>query len=119
MACLLAESPSDPFHRELRQLRCLHYRLDCYRVERTSSRAGVVPAEVQRLSRRTSSPTGVFEIVGAKPCYNRPSQGESVSNRFAKLVLCLCAFTVSALAQQSHWATTDDPTAKHIIDSER
>jgi hypothetical protein len=32
---------------------CLHCRLDCYRVERTISRAGVAPAEVQRLSRRT------------------------------------------------------------------
>ena len=32
-------------------------RLDCYRVERTSSRAGVAPAEVQRLSRRTVTPT--------------------------------------------------------------
>lgn len=42
-----------------------------------------------------------------------------MSNRFPKLVLCLCAFTVAALAQQSHWATTDDPTAKYIIDSER
>ena len=42
-----------------------------------------------------------------------------MSNRFAKLVLCLCASTVTALAQQSHWATTDDPTAKYIIDSER
>src|ERR1035438_1529602 len=30
-------------------------RLDCFRVERTSSRAGVAPAEVQRLSRRTVS----------------------------------------------------------------
>src|SRR5258707_321984 len=49
MACTLAESPRDPFHRELRQLRCLHCRLDCYRVERTSSRAGVTPTEVQRL----------------------------------------------------------------------
>src|SRR5215470_3069719 len=49
MACTLAESPSDPFHRKLRQLRCLHCRFDCYRVERTSSRAGVPPAEVQRL----------------------------------------------------------------------
>jgi hypothetical protein len=29
----------------------------CYRVERTSSRAGVSPAEVQRLSRRTVTPT--------------------------------------------------------------
>jgi hypothetical protein len=59
MACTLAESPSDPFHRELRQLRCLHCRLDCYRVVRTSSRAGVAPAEVQRLSRRTVSTTKV------------------------------------------------------------
>jgi hypothetical protein len=57
MACTLAESPSDPSHRELRQLCCLRCRLDCYRVERTSSRAGVAPAEVQRPSRRTVSPT--------------------------------------------------------------
>src|ERR1700674_464837 len=56
-ACTLAESPSDPLHRELRQLRCLRCRLDCFRVERTSSRAGVAPAEVQRLSRRTVTPT--------------------------------------------------------------
>ena len=57
MACTLAESPSDPLHRKLRQLRCLRRRFDCYRVERTSSRAGIAPAEVQRLSRRTFSPT--------------------------------------------------------------
>ena len=49
MACTLAESPCDPLHRKLRQLRCLRRRFDCYRVERTSSRAGVAPAEVQRL----------------------------------------------------------------------
>src|SRR5215468_2171922 len=48
-ACTLAESPSDPFHRKLQQLRCLCRRFDCYRVERTSSRAGVAPAEVQCL----------------------------------------------------------------------
>ena len=42
-----------------------------------------------------------------------------MSNRFAKLVLCVYAFTVTALAQQSHWATIDDPTTKYIIDSER
>src|SRR5947207_13874740 len=57
MACTLAESPSDPLHRKLRQLRCLRCRFDCFRVERTSSRAGVAPAEVQRLSRRTATPT--------------------------------------------------------------
>ena len=56
MACTLAESPSDPLHRKLRQLRCLRRRFDCYRVERTSSRAGVSPAGVQRLSRRTVTP---------------------------------------------------------------
>ena len=48
-ACTLAESPCDPFHRRLQQLRYLHCCFDCYRVERTSSRAGVPPAEVQRL----------------------------------------------------------------------
>jgi hypothetical protein len=57
MACTLAESPSNPLHRKLRQLRYLRCRFDCYRVERTSSWAGVAPAEVQRLSRRTFSPT--------------------------------------------------------------
>jgi hypothetical protein len=55
--CTLAESPCDPLHRKLRPLCCLRCRFDCYRVERTSSRAGVAPAEVQRLSRRTVSPT--------------------------------------------------------------
>ena len=49
MACTLAESPSDPLHRKLRPLRYLCSRFGCYRVERTSSRAGVAPAEVQCL----------------------------------------------------------------------
>src|ERR1019366_2442358 len=31
----------DPFHRRLQRLRCLHRRSDCYRVERSSSRAGL------------------------------------------------------------------------------
>jgi len=30
MACTLAESPSDPLHRKLRQLRCLRCRFDCF-----------------------------------------------------------------------------------------
>jgi AraC-like DNA-binding protein len=58
-ACTLAESLYDPLHRKLRQLRCLCCRFDCYRVERTSSRAGVSPAEVQRLSRRTITSTDI------------------------------------------------------------
>src|SRR5215467_663424 len=55
-----ARSPShqrDPLHRKLRRLRYLRRRFDCYRVERTSSRVGVAPTEVQRLSRRTVTPT--------------------------------------------------------------
>src|SRR5882762_7825403 len=39
-ACLLAKSPSDSLHQRLQQSRCLHCCSDCYRVERTSSRAG-------------------------------------------------------------------------------
>src|SRR5271169_6238725 len=31
----------DPLHRRLRRLCCLHRRSDCYRVERSSSRAGL------------------------------------------------------------------------------
>src|SRR5208283_5042493 len=45
-------SPSrlcDPLHRRLQQLRCLRRCFDCYRVERTSSRAGLSPAVDQRL----------------------------------------------------------------------
>ena len=43
-ACMLAKSPSDPLHQRLQQSRCLHCCSDCYRVERTSSRAGLTPA---------------------------------------------------------------------------
>jgi len=49
-------SPSrqcDLLHRRLQQLRCLRRCFDCYRVERTSSRAGLTPAVDHRLSRRT------------------------------------------------------------------
>ena len=42
-----------PLHRRLRRLRYLCRRCDCYRVERTSSRAGLTPAGKHRLSRRT------------------------------------------------------------------
>jgi len=45
-------SPSrlcDPLHRRLQQLRCLRCCFDCYRVERTSSRAGLTPAVDHRL----------------------------------------------------------------------
>jgi hypothetical protein len=43
-ACLLTESLNDLLHQRLQQSRCLHRCSDCYRVERTSSRAGLTPA---------------------------------------------------------------------------
>src|SRR6516162_9303070 len=50
MAYTLAESPSDPLHRKLRQHRCLCCRFDCYRVERWNEyaafpRLGLVPLQ--------------------------------------------------------------------------
>src|SRR5467141_1433625 len=52
-ACLLAKSPSDSLHQRLQQSRCLHCCSDCYRVERTSSRAGIPPLWTSAFSRRT------------------------------------------------------------------
>jgi hypothetical protein len=43
----------DPLHQRLQQLRCLHCCSDCYRVERTSSRAGLPPLWTTAFSRRT------------------------------------------------------------------
>src|ERR1700745_4231212 len=80
MACTLAESPSDPLHRELRQLCCLRCRLDCYRVERTSSRAGGAPAVVQRFSRRTVSP-----ITASKRCHYSVMMRSAHSTRETKI----------------------------------
>ena len=52
-ACTLTKSPSDSLHQRLQQFRCLPCCSDCYRVERTSSRAGLTPAVDHHLSRRT------------------------------------------------------------------
>jgi hypothetical protein len=52
-ACTLARSPSDSLHQRLQQFRYLHRCSDCYRVERTSSRAGLSPAMDHHLSPRT------------------------------------------------------------------
>src|ERR1039457_2250071 len=54
--CRLAKSPYATLYTGgLRRLCCLHRRSDCYRVERSSSRAGLSPAVDQRLSRRTAN----------------------------------------------------------------
>ena len=54
MACIFAESPSDPFHRRLRRIRCLLRRFDCYWAS-DPSQAGLPPAETHKPSRRTNS----------------------------------------------------------------
>jgi hypothetical protein len=55
-ACTLAKSPSDSLHQRLQQFRYLHCCSDCYRVERTSSRAGLPPLWTTAFSRRTRLP---------------------------------------------------------------
>lgn len=47
------------------------------------------------------------------------SMENAMFKRVVKLMLCLSAYTLAAFAQQSTWATADDPTAKYIVDSER
>jgi hypothetical protein len=47
-ACLLAESPCDPFHRKLRRFRHLHRRSDCFRLERLAAGRGLHPLDNQR-----------------------------------------------------------------------
>src|SRR5580692_1284444 len=85
MACTLAESPSDPLHRKLRQLRCLRCRFDCCRVERASSRAGVAPAEVQRLSRRTVTPVETIAFLVATDNSGLPTNRQSSTNNAISL----------------------------------
>jgi hypothetical protein len=51
-AYLFAGSPSDPFHRRLRRIRCLLRRFDCYWAS-DPSQAGLSPARIPTPSRRT------------------------------------------------------------------
>jgi hypothetical protein len=50
-ACIFAGSPSDPFHRRPRRIRCLLRRFDCYWAS-DPSQAGLPPAETHKHSRR-------------------------------------------------------------------
>src|SRR5262249_20534389 len=56
MACTLAQSPSDPSHRKLRQLRCLR-RFDATGWNEPVPGRELHPLKSPRLSRRTFSPT--------------------------------------------------------------
>ena len=51
-ACIFAGSPSDPFHRRLRRIRCLLRRFDCCWAS-DPSQAGLPPARIHTHSRRT------------------------------------------------------------------
>jgi hypothetical protein len=73
MACTLAESPSDPLHRKLRQLRCLR------------CRAGVAPAEVQRLSRRTVTPVETIAFLVATDNSGLPTNRQFSTNNAISL----------------------------------
>ena len=53
-ARIFAGSPSDPFHRRLRRVRCLPRRFDCYWAS-DPSQAGLAPAEIHTPSRRTDT----------------------------------------------------------------
>jgi hypothetical protein len=59
----------DPLHRRLRRFCCLHRRSDCYRVERSSSRTGLSPAVIQRLSRRTEIES---RVENRRSCFSLP-----------------------------------------------
>ena len=66
----LPSRQSDPLHRRLRRLRCLCRRFDCYRVERTSSRAGLPPAVDQRLFTAHC----IIQVEGHDRCAQTPPQ---------------------------------------------
>jgi len=96
MACTLAESPCDPLHRKLRQLRCLRCRFDCYWVERTSSRAGVAPLKSSAFSRRTVTSTELRQGFPMDQKYHYPkTKGSELEAR------CPLAYTLPRGTRQN------------------
>ncbi len=64
-ACTLAKSPSDSIHQRLQQSRCLHCCSDCYRVERTSSQAGIPPLWTSAFTAHTGTALGLERFGGS------------------------------------------------------
>jgi hypothetical protein len=56
---------SDPLHQRLQQSRCLHRCSDCYRVERTSSRAGIPPLWTSAFTAHPVCPSSGLQPRGA------------------------------------------------------
>jgi len=81
-------SPSrlrDPLHRRLQQLRCLRCCFDCYRVERTSSRAGLTPAVDHHLF--TAHPvTRLVLLCHKRRVQQNGQQGSCLSRNLASLI---------------------------------
>src|SRR5690242_16087851 len=68
----------DPLHRRLRRLCCLHRRSNCYRVERSSSRAGLsFPLWTSAFSRRTEISRSIRGEV--KDIFLPRPEGEDIS----------------------------------------
>jgi len=84
-------SPSrlcDPLHRRLQQLRCLRCCFDCYRVERTSSRAVIHPLWTTTFSRRTRL-HGLPGLDAAGSCEASLKRGQGLSASVATRVITL------------------------------
>ncbi len=72
MACIFAGSPSDPFHRRLRRIRCLLRRFDCYWAS-DPSQAGLPPARIHTHSRRTNRAVSNFTLARAMAAIGCPA----------------------------------------------
>src|SRR5205823_3728330 len=70
--------------------------------------------------RGISTPTcwGLLKQPDNKKLYSDSNTGGTMSHRIVHL-MCVVVLTTAAYAQQSHWATPDDKTAKFMIDMER
>ena len=92
-ACIFAGSPSDPFHRRLRRIRCLLRRFDCYWAS-DPSQAGLPPAEIHTHSRRTDKsnysiliPFFSPQSVSIRPVFLGDGRVKHESGRIRKSVL--------------------------------
>ena len=85
---------SDPLHQRLQQSRCLHCCSDCYRVERTSSRAGIPPLWTSAFTAHTRIPfirTWPLETL------------EDTGHLWANLSRSDCRYLIQLPPQTSSW----------------
>ena len=118
MACTLAESPSDPLHRELRQPCCLRCRLDCYRVERTArSAGGISPPAAYRTVRKS------LDLHGSSQTCTCPLAKANLRRTWMLLPVSWLAVTFfdlrhplrSALITRASTLLQDDPSSSSAL----